>query len=100
MEKKKRERRNLEKEMIERKRILSEKERKCNEKRQKNEKLKENYRKKLIERINSSDEKIKKQIEDNLKLSQEKFIELTMRQEDIENNIKDKERAYQFMRKK
>ena len=86
--------------MIERKRILSEKERKCNEKRKKNEKLKENYRKKLIERINSSDEKIKKQIEDNLKLSQEKFIELTMRQEDIENNIKDKERAYQFMRKK
>ena len=39
-------------------------------------------------------------MEDNLKLSKERFIELTMRKEDIENNIKDKERAYQFMRKK
>ena len=56
-------------------------------------KLKENYRIKLIEKINSSDEKIKKQKEDNLKLSKERFIELTIRKEDIEDNLKDERKS-------
>ena len=77
---------------------LSEKERKCIEARQRNEKLIEENRNKLLLKINSADEKINKQKNQNLRSSMEKYIEFTMRKDDIEDNIRAKEKAMEYKR--
>ena len=77
---------------------LSEKERKCIEARQRNEKLIEENRNKLLLKINSADEKINKQKNQNMRSSMEKYIEFTMRKDDIEDNIRAKEKAMEYKR--
>lgn len=75
-----------------------EKEKKCIEARKKNETMIENYRKKILEKINNVEEKIKKQQEHNTRNSIEKYIEISIRKEDIENNIEQNEKAMEYLR--
>ena len=79
---------------------LCEKEKRCKETILRNEKIIEKNRIELINKINSNQEKIIKQKEKNLRGNQEKFIEQSMRQEDIEDNLRMKERAKEFVRLK
>ena len=66
----------------------------------KREEKKEENRLDLINKINSNQEKILKQKEKNARGTQERFIEQAMRQEDIEDNLRMKERAKEFVRLK
>ena len=79
---------------------LCEKEKRCIETRLRNEKIIERYRQDLINKINSNQEKIIKQKEKNVRGNQERLIEQAMRQEDIEDNLRMKERAKEFVRMK
>ena len=79
---------------------LCEKEKRTLETRMRNEKIQEQNRLDLINKINSNQEKIIKQKERNLRGTQERFIEAAMRQEDIEDNLRMKERAKEFVRLK
>ena len=88
------------KKMEERHLILCEKEKKCIEARIRNEKLIEQSRIELLKKINSNQEKILKQKELNNREMQERFIESSMRQEDIEDNLRMKEKAKEFDRLK
>ena len=54
----------------------------------------------LLNKINSNQEKIIKQKEKNIRGTQERFIMASMRQEDIEDNLRMKERAKEFERLK
>ena len=65
-----------------------------------NEKLIEKNRMELLKKINSNQEKILKQKELNVRESQERYIESSMRKEDIEDNLRMKERAKEFYRLK
>jgi hypothetical protein len=82
-----------------RKKNLEEKEKKCLEIRLKNEKLYEENRLKLIEKLNSFDEKTRRFKEENYKNSLEKMLELNLKKEDIEDNLKEKERAFEYAKK-
>ena len=77
---------------------LCEKERKCIEARLRNERLVEEERKKILLKIASSDDKIKKQRDVNNRLHMERYIESSMRKDDIEDNILEKEKAMEFRR--
>ena len=79
---------------------LCEKEKRCIETRMRNEKIIEKYRMELINKINSNQEKILKQKERNVRDTQERFIEAAIRKEDIEDNLRMKERAKEFVRMK
>ena len=79
---------------------LCEKEKRCKEALLRNEKIIEQNRLELINKINSNQEKILKQKEKNVRGTQERFIEQAMRQEDIEDNLRMKERAKEFERLK
>ena len=79
---------------------LCEKERKCIEARLRNEKLMEKNRQELLKKINSNQERILKQKELNNRESQERFIETSMKKEDIEDNLRMKERAKEYERLK
>ena len=79
---------------------LCEKEKKCIEARLRNEEQIEKYKKDLLKKINSNQERILKQKELNNRESQERFIETSMRKEDIEDNLRMKERAKEFDRLK
>ena len=79
---------------------LCEKEKRTLETRLRNEKIQEQNRLDLINKINSNQEKILKQKEKNARGTQERFIEQAMRQEDIEDNLRMKERAKEFVRLK
>ena len=79
---------------------LCEKEKRCKETILRNEKIIEKNRIELINKINSNQEKILKQKEKNIRGTQERFIEQAMRQEDIEDNLRMKERAKEFVRMK
>ena len=65
-----------------------------------NEKIIELNRLELINKINSNQEKILKQKEKNIRGTQERFVEQAMRKEDIEDNLRMKERAKEFVRMK
>lgn len=88
----------LQQEMRQRRLRLIEKEKKCIEAKRKNETIIGHYRKKILEKINSTEEKIKKQQECNTRNSIERFIEISMRKEDIENNIEQNEKAMEYLR--
>jgi hypothetical protein len=79
---------------------LCEKEKRCIETRMRNEKIIEQNRIDLINKINSNQEKILKQKEKNVRGTQERFIEAAIRKEDIEDNLRMKERAKEFVRMK
>ena len=79
---------------------LCEKEKRCIETRLRNEKKIEQNRIELLNKINSNQEKIIKQKERNVRGTQERFIMASMRQEDIEDNLRMKERAKEFERLK
>ena len=53
-----------------------------------------------MNKINLSEEKIKKQKKDNYRLQLEKYIDLSIKKEDIDDNIKQKERILEFERMK
>ena len=59
----------------------------------------EENRLKLIEKIHSFEEKTKRFREESYKNSLEKMLELNFKKEDIEDNLKEKERAYEYARK-
>ena len=88
------------KKMEEKHLALCEKERKCVEARLRNEKLIEKNREEILKRINSNQEKILKQKELNNRETQERFIESSIKKEDIEDNLRMKERAKEFERLK
>ena len=90
----------ISKELKEKHYRLLEKEKKCIETRKKNEKNIEENRQKILDKINSNEDKIKLQKEYNNKISMERYIEEIMRKEDIETNIREKERAQEFLRVK
>ena len=77
---------------------LCEKEKRCIETRMRNEKKIEQNRLELLNKINSNQEKIIKQKEKNVRGIQERFIMASMRQEDIEDNLRMKERSKEFER--
>ena len=79
---------------------LCEKEKRCKETLLRNEKIIELNRLELINKINSNQEKILKQKEKNIRGTQERFVEQAMRKEDIEDNLRMKERAKEFVRMK
>ena len=88
------------KKMEEKHLALCEKERKCVEARIRNEKLIEKNRQEILNKINSNQEKILKQKELNNRETQERFIESSIKKEDIEDNLRMKERAKEFERLK
>ena len=98
-EKKKKIEENLQKEILLRKKNFEEKEKKCLEVRLKNEKMYEENRLKLIEKIHSFEEKTKRFREESYKNSLEKMLELNFKKEDIEDNLKEKERAFEYAKK-
>ena len=79
---------------------MCEKEKRCIETRLRNEKIIEQNRLDLINKINLNQEKILKQKEKNVRGTQERLIEAAIRQEDIEDNLRMKERAKEFVRLK
>ena len=76
------------------------KKKKTEETRMRNEKIKEKNREELIKKINSSQERILKQKELNNREAQERFIELAIRKDDIEENLRMKENLKEFERMK
>ena len=64
-----------------------------------NEKIYEENRLKIIKKLNTFEEKKRRFKEDNYKNSLEKMLELNFKKEDIEDNIKEKERAFEYAKK-
>ena len=76
------------------------KKKKAEEARIRNERLQEKNREELIKKINSSQERILKQKELNNREAQERYIELAIKKDDIEENLRMKENLKEFERLK
>lgn len=88
----------LQRQMKEKHNLLCEKEKNRIETRMRNEASIEENRKKVLEKINSVEDKIRKQKENNYYLSIEKMMETSMKKEDIEENIIRREKALEYYR--
>lgn len=88
----------IEREMREKRIQLIDRERRYDEARKRNETMIEDNRNKILEKINSVERKIQKQRDKNSCTSLEKFIECSIRKENIEDNIQQREHAMEYQR--
>lgn len=77
---------------------LIEREKRCDEARKRNETMIEDNRKKILDKISNIERQIKMKRDENSRTSLEKFIEFTIKKENIEENLQQRDNAIEYQR--